>query len=77
MNSRKFYSAHAVKKSVTKSRRAVRKHLNIDTLLALVRGEFQKIPDIRADNAKISLDDALMSALAMFVLKDASLLALD
>jgi hypothetical protein len=77
MNSRKFYSAHAVKKSVTKSRRAVRKHLNIDTLLALVRGEFQKIPDIRADNAKISLDDALMSALAMFVLKDPSLLAFD
>ena len=77
MNSRKFYSAHAVKKSATKSRRAVRKNLNIDTLLALVREEFQKIPNSRADNAKISLDDALMSALAMFVLKDASLLAFD
>lgn len=77
MNSRKFYSTHAVKKSATKSRRAVRKHLNIDTLLALVRKEFQMIPDSRADNAQISLDDALMSALAMFVLKDPSLLALD
>jgi len=76
MNSRKFYPAHAVKKSATKSR-AVRKHLNIDTLLALVRKEFQKIPDSRADNASISLDDALMSALAMFVLKDPSLLAFD
>ncbi|GAB6193974.1 hypothetical protein [Desulfocastanea catecholica] len=54
MDSRKFYSAHAVKKSATKSRRAVRKHLNIDTLLALVREEFNKIPDIRADNAKIA-----------------------
>ncbi len=77
MNSRKFYSTHAVKKSATKSRRAVRKHLNIDTLLELVRKEFQMIPDSRADNAQISLDDALMSALAMFVFKDPSLLALD
>jgi hypothetical protein len=55
----------------------VRKYLNADTLLALVRKDFQKIPDSRADNAKISLDDALMSALAMFQLKDPSLLALD
>ncbi len=48
-----------------------------DTLLSLVRKDFQKIPDRRADNTKISLDDALMSALAMFQLKDPSLLAFD
>lgn len=77
MNSQKIYSIHAVKLSVTVSRRAVRKHLNADTLLALVRKDFQTIPDLRADNAKISLDDALMSALAMFQLKDSSLLDFD
>ena len=55
----------------------MRKHLNADTLLSLVRKDFQKIPDHRADNSKISLDDALMSALAVFQLKDPSLLAFD
>ncbi len=77
MESRKIYSIRAVKPQSTVSRRNVRKHLNADTLLALVRKDFQKIPDRRADNAKISLDDALMSALAMFQLKDPSLLAFD
>ena len=77
MNSRKIYSIHAVKLPATVSRRAVRKHLNADTLLALVRKDFQMIPDARADNAQIPLDDALMSALAMFQLKDPSLLAFD
>ena len=77
MNSRKFYSIHAVTTPATTSRRTVRKHLNADTLLSLVRKDFQKIPDRRADNSKISLDDALMSALAMFQLKDPSLLAFD
>ena len=77
MNSREIFSAHAVKPPANATRRAVRKYLNADTLLALVRKDFQKIPDSRADNAKISLDDALMSALAMFQLKDPSLLAFD
>lgn len=57
--------------------RKVRKHLNADALITLVRKDFQKIPDHRAPNAKISLDDTLMSALAMFQLKDPSLLAFD
>jgi hypothetical protein len=77
MNSRKIFSAHAVKPPANATRRAVRKYLNADTLLSLVRKDFQKIPDPRASNAKISLDDALMSALAMFQLKDPSLLAFD
>ena len=42
-----------------------------------MKKDFQKIPDHRADNAKISLDDALMSALAMFQLKNRSLIAFD
>jgi len=51
--------------------------LNADALIKLLRDGFQKIPDHRADNATIALDDALMSALAMFQLKDPSLLAFD
>jgi hypothetical protein len=62
MDSRKIYSAHAVTPATT-SRRTVRKHLNADSLLSIVRKDFQKIPDRRADNTKISLDDALMSAI--------------
>lgn len=59
------------------NRRTVRKHLNADALIALTRKDFQAIPDHRAGNSTISLDDALMSALAMFQLKDPSLLAFD
>ena len=77
MNSQKIYSINAFNLPLVTPKRKVRKHLNADTLLALVRKDFQKIPDSRADNAKISLDDALMSALAMFQLKDPSLLAFD
>ena len=77
MSSRKIYSVHAVPTQANTLRRAVRKHLNADSLFSIVRKDFQKIPDRRADNTKISLDDALMSALAMFQLKDPSLLAFD
>lgn len=57
--------------------RKVRKHLNADSLFAEIRGDFQKIPDSRGANTQIKLDDALMSAFAMFQLKDQSLLAFD
>lgn len=77
MKSGKFSTIHAAKLPTTASRRAVRKHLNVDTLLALVRRDCQMVPDARADNAKISLDDALMSALASFQQKDPSLLDFD
>lgn len=77
MHSQKQYSNHAVNIPVSTTKRAVRKHLNADTLLALVRNDFQKVTDNRADNSKISIDDALMSALAMFQLKEPSLLAFD
>lgn len=55
----------------------MRAHLNADTLFALIRKDLQKVPDHRAANASIPLDDALMSAFAMFSLKDPSLLAFD
>jgi hypothetical protein len=55
----------------------MRAHLNADTLFALIRKDLHKVPDHRAANATIPLDDTLMSAFAMFSLKDPSLLAFD
>lgn len=77
MLSKKRYNIRTVQPSQTAPKRNVRKHLNADNLLTLIRKDFQKVPDRRAKNAKISMDDALMSALAMFLLKDSSLLAFD
>ena len=55
----------------------MRAHLNADALFALIRKDLHKVPDHRAANTSIPLDDALMSAFAMFSLKDPSLLAFD
>jgi hypothetical protein len=57
--------------------RSVRKHLSADALYALLRRAFAQIPDHRGGHPSISLPDALMSAVAMFSLKDPSLLAFD
>jgi hypothetical protein len=51
--------------------------LSADALIGLIRGEFEQVPDPRAENAKIALPDALMSGLALFSLKDPSLLAFE
>lgn len=51
--------------------------ITISLLIARVRSDFEQIPDHRASNAKISMVDALMSAFAMFSLKDSSLLEFD
>jgi len=77
MKLKKVYGVKVIRQLATQPKRNVRKHLNVDTLIKLMREDFQQIPDHRADNATISLDDALMSALAMFQLKDPSLLAFD
>jgi len=55
----------------------MRAHLNADTLFAIIRKDMQRVPDHRAANASIPLDDVLMSGFAMFSLKDPSLLAFD
>jgi hypothetical protein len=57
--------------------RKVRKHLSADALFAKVRTAFDEIPDHRREKSPIPLGDALMSAFAMFALKDPSLLAFD
>ena len=54
-----------------------RKHLNADALITLVRDELGRIVLLCAANASISIQDALMSAFAVFSLKDPSLLAFD
>ena len=54
-----------------------RTNLSASGLFKLVHSGLEKIKDIRADNQKISLADALMSAFAIFSLKDPSLLAFD
>ncbi|WP_319548586.1 transposase [Desulfogranum marinum] len=55
----------------------MRNHLNADTLYSRIREDFDKVLDHRAANTQISLCDALMSEMAMFCLKDASLLAFE
>ena len=55
----------------------VRKDLSADTLFRLLRSHFGSLPDPRSGEVEIPLDDALMSAFAMFALKDPSLLAFD
>lgn len=55
----------------------LREYLNADALISIVRSCFEKIEDHRSQNIKISLSDALMSAFAMFSLKDPSLLAFE
>jgi hypothetical protein len=57
--------------------RNVRKRLSADALHALLRAGFRRIPDHRKEGSAIALVDALMSAFAMFSLKDPSLLAFD
>ena len=51
--------------------------ISASNLIQTVRSGFEKIPDQRASNAKISLADALLSGFAMFSLKDSSLLEFD
>ena len=54
-----------------------RKHLSADGLFRHMRKGMAEIEDHRPKNISISLVDALMSGLAMFALKDPSLLAFD
>ena len=55
----------------------VRKDLSADSLFRGLRSHFSALPDPRSGEVEIPLDDALMSAFAMFALKDPSLLAFD
>ena len=54
-----------------------RKHLSADALYELIHSRFGNVPDPRRPGSPIKLSDALMSGLALFSLKDPSLLAFD
>ncbi len=54
-----------------------KKHLSMPSLLKLVRGVFEEVPDVVTRKTAYSLPDCLMSALAMFSLKYPSLLQFD
>jgi len=56
---------------------SLRKHLHADALFRRIRSAFEQIVDWRSGDITISLVDVLMSAFAMFSLKDPSLLAFD
>ena len=77
MKHRKNYYTIAVNLSTRQAKRTVRKNLNADALINLARKDFDQIEDHRAGNSKITLTDTLMSAMAMFHLKDQSLLEFD
>jgi Transposase DDE domain len=55
----------------------VRKDLSVDALFRSLRSQFGSLPDPRSGEVEIRLGDTLMSAFAMFSLKDPSLLAFD
>lgn len=59
------------------SAKKARKNLSADALFRTIHSGFDQIADVRSGKPTISLADALMSALAMFSLKDPSLLAFD
>ncbi len=68
----------SIKKRTTfKQKIRLRKQLKADALFASIGQEFKKIPEFRTGNIDISIPDALMSAFAMFSLKDPSLLQFD
>jgi len=68
----------AQQKQIERSKQIeLRKHLNADALFHGLRAGFEKIKDHRNKNVVIPLPDVLMSAFAMFSLKDQSLLAFD
>ncbi|RLC29676.1 transposase [Candidatus Woesebacteria bacterium] len=65
------------KKCGPPSKIRLRKYLNADALFMVIQREFEKIPEFRTGDIEISIPDALMSAFAMFSLKDPSLLKFD
>jgi hypothetical protein len=75
------YKTELVKQKIkllaASSKKTVRKHLNADAMIKMAKKDLIKIPDHRAKHASISLEDTLMSTLAMFLLKEPSLFAFD
>ncbi len=76
MTQRQFQRQHRIEQDKLLSA-TVRKHLNADALFRTVRNSFAQIAETRIGKPEISVPDALMSAFAVFCLKDPSLLTFD
>ena len=74
---RKAHGKNAARKARGREADDLRKHLSADALFTLVSGGFGGIAYYRPPDGSISLHDALMSAFAVFSLKDPLLLAFD
>lgn len=78
MGRTKLYNVNKIHSLISDTTRPVRKHCNADAFIKAVRKSFLTVPDDRqANKVEISMTDALMSAFAVFSLKDPSLLAFD
>jgi hypothetical protein len=74
---KKVYTTKVLDELIANSKVTMRKHLNADAMIDLIRQDFVRVADHRANNCQIPLVDILMSGFAMFSLKDRSLLAFD
>ena len=62
MPSRKIIPAKALQLVAPTNGRAVSETLHVDTLIQALKADFGVITDQRANNVRIALDDAIMSA---------------
>jgi hypothetical protein len=76
MTRRQFQRQHKIERDKLLSS-TVRKHLNADALIRSLRSSFEEVGETRKGKPEIAMEDALMSAFAMFSLKDPSLLAFE
>ena len=73
MSSRQFQRQHKIEQDKLLSA-TVRKHLSADALIRSLRSSFEQVGETRKRKPVISMEDALMSAYAMFSLKSPGLL---
>lgn len=76
MNPRQFRREHGIEQEKALSA-TVRKHLGADALIRSLRTSFEQVSETRKGKPEIPIEDALMSAFAMFSLKQPSLLAFE
>lgn len=76
MSPRQFRRQHKIEAEKELSA-TVRRHLSADALIRSLRASFEQVSETRKGKPEIPMEDALMSAYAVFSLKKPSLLAFD
>ena len=71
MSPRRFRRQHKIEQDKLLSA-TVRKHLSADALIGTIRNSFEQVGETRNGKPEIPMEDALISAFAMFSLKDPS-----